>query len=131
MVLPGIVAPRPPGPQVRPVPIVPPLPIALPIAGPSSRPRMSLFERLGVAVHRHRRAVLGAWLLVILAALPFAPRVGSALRAGGFSTDSLESVRARAVLATELDLPPSALLIVFHSDTLNARSQPFEAAAAE
>jgi RND superfamily putative drug exporter len=92
---------------------------------------MSVFERLGVAVHRHRRAILGAWLLVILGALPFAPRAGGALRAGGFSTDCLESVRARALLSTELNLPPSALLIVFHSDTLTAGSRPFEAAAAE
>jgi putative drug exporter of the RND superfamily len=91
---------------------------------------MSPFERLGVAVHRHRRAVLGTWLLVIMVALPFAPRAGGALRAGGFSTDSLESVRARALLATELDLPPSALLIVFHSDTVTAGGQPFETAAA-
>jgi RND superfamily putative drug exporter len=91
---------------------------------------MSWFERLGVAVHRHRRAVLGVWLLVILAALPFAPRASDALRAGGFSTDSLESVRARALLGEELDLPPSALLIVFHSDGLTAGSRQFETAAA-
>jgi RND superfamily putative drug exporter len=91
---------------------------------------MSWFERLGMVVYRHRRAVLGVWLLIILAALPFAPRAGGALRAGGFSTDSLESVRARAVLGAELDLPPSALLVVFHSDVLTAGSQGFEAAAA-
>jgi len=91
---------------------------------------MSLFERLGIAVHRHRRAVLGAWLLVILAAVPFAPRAGGALRAGGFSTDTLESVRARALLGAELDLPPSALLVVFHSDQLASGSQQFETAAA-
>jgi putative drug exporter of the RND superfamily len=88
--------------------------------------RVSRFERLGSAVYRHRRAVIAAWGIVLLAALPFAPRAGGALRAGGFTLDTLESARARALLVAELHLPPSALVVVFHSDALTVGTAPFE-----
>ena len=95
-----------------------------------ARTTPSRFERLGAAVYRHRRAVIGVWALIVLAALPFAPRAGSALRAGGFTLDTLEASRARAVLGTELHLPPSALVVVFHADALTAGTPAFESAAA-
>ena len=91
---------------------------------------MSRFEGLGALVYRHRRAVIAAWGLVLLIALPLAPRASSALRAGGFTLDSLESARARALLVSELHLPPSALVIVFHADALVAGSPAFEASVA-
>ena len=89
---------------------------------------MSRFERLGSAVYRHRRAIIATWGLILLLALPFAPRAGGALRAGGFTLDTLESARARSLLVAELHLPPSALVVVFHSDQLVAGSAPYEAA---
>ena len=89
---------------------------------------MSRFERLGSFVYRHRRAVIASWGLILLAALPFAPRAGGALRAGGFTLDSLESARARSLLVAELHLPPSALVVVFHADGLVAGSPVFETA---
>ncbi|HEX7471690.1 MAG TPA: MMPL family transporter, partial [Candidatus Limnocylindrales bacterium] len=91
---------------------------------------MSRFERLGSVVYRHRRAVIATWGLVLLLALPFAPRAGGALRAGGFTLDTLESARARTLLVAELHLPPSALVVVFHSDQLIAGGSSFEAAVA-
>ena len=92
---------------------------------------MTNFDRLGRFVVSRRRAVIGAWAILLLAAVPFAPRVGDALRAGGFSLDDLESSRARAVLLEELDAPPSAVVLVIHSDRWRAGSSEFEAAAAE
>ncbi len=89
---------------------------------------MSRFERLGAFVYRHRRGVILAWGLLLLVALPVAPRAGGALRAGGFTLDSLESAKARALLVAELHLPPSALVVVFHAGALAAGSPPFEAA---
>ena len=74
--------------------------------------------------------MIGAWAILLLLALPFAPRAGSALRAGGFSLDSLESARARTLLEDTLHLPPSAIAVVYTSDTLKAGSPAFEAAAA-
>nr|MBA2373227.1 hypothetical protein [Chloroflexota bacterium] len=92
---------------------------------------MTLFDRLGGFVVRRRWLVVGIWALILLATLPFAPRVGGALSAGGFILDDLESARAKALLGTELGLPPSALVVVFHSPTLEAGTPAFEVPAAE
>ena len=92
---------------------------------------MTLFDRLGRFVVRRRWWVVGAWALVLLAALPFAPRAPGVLSAGGFILDDLESARAKALLEEELGLPPSALVVVFHSDTLEAGTPAFELAAAQ
>ncbi|MFM7825433.1 MAG: hypothetical protein ACKO8K_05030, partial [Candidatus Limnocylindrus sp.] len=53
------------------------------------------FERLGAWVHARRTWVIGAWLLLIACALPFAPQAPGALQAGGFDLPTLESARAR------------------------------------
>ena len=90
---------------------------------------MTAFERLGRFVHRRRRWVIAGWAVILLLALPLAPRAASALRAGGFTLDSLESARARALLERELGLPPSALVIVYSSSSDPAGSPRFEAAA--
>ena len=93
-------------------------------------PAVTIFDRLGRWVHRRRWWVIGAWVALLLVALPFAPRAPSALRAGGFTLDTLESARARALLEDELGLPPSALVLVYSSATEPAGSPAFEAAAA-
>ena len=91
---------------------------------------MNPFERLGRFIVRRAWWVVGAWALLLLAALPLAPQVPGSLRAGGFILDDLESARAKALLGTELGLPPSALVIVFSSPTLKAGTPAFELAAA-
>jgi RND superfamily putative drug exporter len=88
------------------------------------------FDRLGRFVVRRARWVIGAWALLILAALPLAPQTPGALSAGGFILDDLESARAKAILERELGAPPSALVIVFSSETLEAGTPEFELAAA-
>ena len=90
---------------------------------------MAPFDRLGRFVVRRARFVVAAWGILILVALPFAPQVPSALRAGGFIRDDLESARAKALLEQELGTPPSALVIAFHSDTLVAGTPEFETPA--
>ena len=91
---------------------------------------MTRFERLGRAVVRRRRWIVAAWLLVAVAAVPLATRAGGALRPGGFILDDLESARARQLLQQAVGLPPSAVVVVLHSDSLTAGSAPFETAAA-
>ena len=91
---------------------------------------MTPFDRLGRFVVRRARLVVVAWAVLIAVALPLAPLVPDALRAGGFIRDDLESARAKALLEQELDLPPSALVVAFHSDTLTAGTPEFETAAA-
>jgi RND superfamily putative drug exporter len=95
----------------------------------SDAPEMTVFERIGRFVHRRRRSVIAVWAVILLVALPFAPRAASALRAGGFTIDTLESARARILLERELDLPPSALVLVYTSSTERAGSVAFETAA--
>jgi RND superfamily putative drug exporter len=94
-------------------------------------PTVSPFDRLGRFVVRRARLVIGAWALLIALAIPLAPQVPGALSAGGFIREDLESARAKAVLESELDVPPSALVIVFSSPDLEAGSPAFELAAAE
>ncbi|HVL52824.1 MAG TPA: hypothetical protein VM344_01030, partial [Vitreimonas sp.] len=91
---------------------------------------MTVFDRLGRLVVRRHRAVIIAWVVLLALALPLAPRVLDALRPGGFTLDDLESARARQLLLDELGLPPSALVVVLHSEEWPAGSPEFEAAAA-
>jgi RND superfamily putative drug exporter len=88
------------------------------------------FDRLGRFVVRRAWWVVAAWAALLLVAIPFAPQVPGKLSAGGFILDDLESTRAKALLERELDLPPSALVIVFSSPTLEAGTPAFEVAAA-
>jgi RND superfamily putative drug exporter len=91
---------------------------------------MNPFDRLGRFVVRRAWWVVGAWVTLLLVAVPFAPRAPGELSAGGFILDDLESARAKTLLETELGAPPSALVIVFSSDTLEAGTPAFEAAVA-
>src|SRR5687767_13751672 len=92
---------------------------------------VSPFERLGDLVARRHRWIVAIWVVLLLAAVPFAPRVVESLRAGGFTSDDLESARARQVLQAELGLAPSAVVIVLESDRWLAGTPEFEAAAAK
>ena len=87
------------------------------------------FERLGAFVHAHARLVIGAWVLMVLCALPFAPQAPGALQAGGFDLPTLESARSRAALESELGAPPSALVLAISSSTLTPGTVEFETAA--
>jgi len=89
------------------------------------------FDRLGRFVVRRARWVVGGWAVLLLLALPLAPQLPGRLSAGGFILDDLESARAKALLGTELGVPPSALVVVFSSPTLKAGTPAFEAAAAD
>ena len=91
---------------------------------------MTAFDRLGRFVVRRARWVISAWVLLVLLAVPLAPRAPGALSAGGFTLDDLESARVRAELEAGLGAPRSALVIVFSSPTLEAGTPAFEGAAA-
>ena len=88
------------------------------------------FDRLGRFVVRRAWWVVAFWLALLVVAIPFAPQVPGKLSAGGFILDDLESARAKALLETTLGAPPSALVVVFSSSTLEAGTPAFEVAAA-
>jgi putative drug exporter of the RND superfamily len=103
---------------------------SLPAKEPRPPRRPTTFERLGAFVVRRRRAVIGAWVLLLLAAVPLAPQAAGALRAGGFTLDDLPSAQARHVLESELGAAPSAVIVVLHSSAAAAGSPAFEIPAA-
>src|SRR5215203_2612228 len=78
------------------------------------------FDRLGRSALRRRWWIVAAWAVLILAALPFAPQLPGALSAGGFILEDLESAQAKRLLHDELDVEPSAFVLVYTSDALTA-----------
>jgi hypothetical protein len=109
------------------------------VAGTMTRPRPITFElaplttpfdRLGRFVVRRAWWIIGAWVTLLLVAIPLAQQVPGQLSAGGFILDDLESARAKALLGTELGTPPSALVIVLSSPDRLAGTPEFEVAAA-
>src|SRR6266436_6328534 len=71
----------------------------------------------GGALYRWRRAVLVGWGLLLLVALPVAPRVFQSLAAGGFSSPDLEAFRASQLLADRFGANPSNFVLVYDDPT--------------
>ena len=71
--------------------------------------------------------MLAGWALVLLVALPVAPRVFRALNAGGFTSPDLEAFRASQLLADRFGANPSNLVLVYEdpSGELNADDPRF------
>ncbi|MEP7158250.1 MAG: MMPL family transporter [Chloroflexota bacterium] len=90
---------------------------------------MTVFHRLGAFCARRRYAVVAAWVVLLLLALPFAPQLPGALRSGGFTLNDLEASKARIALEG-LAVPPSAMVILLQSTTDARAGDPeFELAA--
>jgi putative drug exporter of the RND superfamily len=87
-----------------------------------------VFAFLGRTAYRWRWPILIVWGLALLLALPVLPRLGGALKVGGFSSPNTEAAQAREVLERELGFAPSTLLVIYQSDTLKAHDPAFQAA---
>src|SRR5688572_27835745 len=70
-------------------------------------------RQLGCALYRYRWPVLAAWAVVLLVALPVAPNVVRALKAGGFTSADLEAARAGDLLSDRFGSVPSSLYLVY------------------
>ena len=77
-----------------------------------------MLTRLAAVVIRFRWWVIGAWALVFLVSIPFAPRVTSQLK-HGFGELDTESRAALRLLSEELGFTESSVTLVFSSDTLD------------
>ncbi|MGH2485515.1 MAG: MMPL family transporter, partial [Ktedonobacterales bacterium] len=73
--------------------------------------------RYGRFIHRVRWLVLALWLVALLASVPFASKIGTALRGGGFTLSGSESVQVENLLHSNLNTPASQAIIVLQSDT--------------
>jgi len=75
--------------------------------------------RLGLAygrlIHRLRWLVLGLWVVALVASVPFAAQLSSALKSGGYTYSGGEAAHANATLNTTLHVPPSQVVAVFQS----------------
>jgi uncharacterized membrane protein YdfJ with MMPL/SSD domain len=91
------------------------------------RDRLS-FDALGRFTVRRRWWILATWAVVLVAAVPFAPRAPAALSAGGFILADLESARAKQLLQDELGVEASAFVLLYTSDTLTAGTPEWQAA---
>ncbi|HEX6510877.1 MAG TPA: MMPL family transporter, partial [Chloroflexota bacterium] len=89
------------------------------------QPPSALFARLGLAMYKRRWWVIGVWLVAVLAAAPWFPRVAHYLRVGGFSSPSVESAQARDTLQSDLGQNLSAITVVYSSPTLMATDSRF------
>ncbi|MDW8060065.1 MAG: MMPL family transporter [Thermomicrobium sp.] len=91
-----------------------------------------MFERIGRLSYRYRWWVLIGWLLVVLATLPFLPRVTGALEVGGFSSPHTEAARTRELFRERIPgYSPSSLLVLFSHPTLRPTDPAFVEQAQE
>jgi len=78
------------------------------------------FERLGHFVFRHRKAVMLASLIIIIASGVAATMASSVLSHGAFMSTSGEAVEGYEILEQELGIRSNFLVVVFSSETLRA-----------
>ncbi len=88
----------------------------------------SLMLRLDAAVRRHRRLVLAAWAVVLVAAVPFALAQSDNLTGGGFGVPGSDSRAVESTLARDLPEAGRATLGVVLIP--HAGSRPAQARAA-
>ena len=79
----------------------------------------------GLKIYRKRWAVLVAWAMLLLVALPLATKATDALKPGGFSNNSLPAAQARAVFRDQLDLSPISFELIFRSERYGAYEAEF------
>lgn len=84
-----------------------------------------MFERLGRFVFKHRRAVIVAWLAIILLSAAVAPKVSGKLAHGATDTTRGEAAEGSKILEQDLGIRANALVVVFKSETLRADDQLF------
>ena len=90
-----------------------------------------MYYSLGWFIYRRRWPVVIIWLLILTLSVPAFLLVKDVLKVGGFSTEELESARARQLLREELDLGGSALEVIFTSRDWTARDPRFIAETEE
>jgi RND superfamily putative drug exporter len=89
-----------------------------------------MLTAIGSFAVRRKYIVLATWAIVILGALPFAPRAQEFLKPGGFSNESFPSVQARKVLQERLELTTLTIDFVFSHPEWSPFDPRFTAAVA-
>ena len=63
---------------------------------------MNLFARLGPIAYRYRWPILAFWVVVLVTAAFFAPKLGGQLKGGGFEGSGRDSELAKDLMVEEL-----------------------------
>src|SRR5215472_12371930 len=91
---------------------------------PSSKHHLATLEmhssyRIGLAygrqVYRLRWIIIALWVVALFVSLPFAGKLSSVLKSGGYTFSSSDSVRVADITIQKLHQPPSQVIAVFHS----------------
>jgi putative drug exporter of the RND superfamily len=90
-----------------------------------------MFAALGRLTYRHRRLIVGLWLLAGVIGLPMLPSLPALLKPGGFENSSMESARAGALLRDDLGQRGSVLVAVFRNGHGRASTAEFLRAIAD
>src|SRR5437773_2033757 len=96
-----------------------------PVSEPVIRP--SLFYRIGAFAYRRRRWILAAWVVALLAMMPFVKTLSDNLSQGGFEVPGSQSDLVKHDVETVFAKNQSQFndLLVMRSATLTAKDQPF------
>jgi putative drug exporter of the RND superfamily len=84
-----------------------------------------MFYHLGKSAVRYRWWIVGFWLVVAFAALPFAPQASKILHSGGFVSPDVESQQAIDVFVQKLHGNPTILQILFTSNRYTVDNPEF------
>ncbi len=84
-----------------------------------------MFYSLGSFAYRRRWAIIFVWIALLLASAPLVPQAARRLQFGGFTSQRMESVRARDLLEQHLGVQPSSLVVLFTSPTLTVDDPEF------
>ncbi len=84
-----------------------------------------MFYHLGKIATRFRWWIVAMWVVIGLAALPFAPQASQVLKSGGFSSPDADSQKAIDLLVEKLHLNQTVAQVIFTSKTYSADSPQF------
>jgi len=94
----------------------------------SSTHYTSVTGKVAAFVVRFRRAVLGLWIAVMVAGVPFALQLEGRLTSAGWDVAGSESLAARQLLESEFSFAyPQNLVVVFHHDTFTVDEPAYRA----
>ncbi|MBA2289361.1 MAG: MMPL family transporter, partial [Chloroflexia bacterium] len=85
-----------------------------------------MFEWLARFSLAHSKLMIAIWLVLAVASIPFALNAADPLKVGGFTSDDTESSMVRDVIENDLGYSPSSMIVVYESDTLDARDPLFQ-----
>ncbi|HEX2548659.1 MAG TPA: MMPL family transporter, partial [Gammaproteobacteria bacterium] len=87
--------------------------------------QVDLFYRLGTKIHKFRWLVILAWIVLIIACLPFTPKIIDPFKDIGFVDQSSESERANKTLNKKFGYSYNQFIVMYHSDTMHATDNAF------